>query len=132
LGVDDAQDPQTLDDLASNLAQLDVDDDQSSELEYDYVNAYSELPAETPPEAPIYDTRVQAAVQNIKHQLRELDATLRKCALASDPAAVLKRLADQTKTLSEFEYPKTRVVGLVGESGVGQYHLTVLVVAQYS
>jgi hypothetical protein len=107
--------------LISNFADLDLDDLEEEEDEDD-----GEIFSERFPDAPIYNDSFQKVLGETRDQLRELHEILRTCSLTSDPRSALRSLSNQTKKLSEYQYPKNRVVGLVGESGVGELSQTTL------
>jgi hypothetical protein len=44
---------------------------------------------------------------------------MRSCPLSQNNETTLASLADETERLAKFEFPKTRIVGFVGDSGAG-------------
>jgi hypothetical protein len=72
------------------------------------------------PEAPIYHPHLQEALRNTKAQLRQLHSAMKGCPLSSNSDSTMSILTAQNQKLSEFDYPKTRTIGLVGDSGVGK------------
>jgi hypothetical protein len=105
--------------LISSFADLDLDGLEEEEEEDD-----GEIFSERFPDAPIYNDGFQKVLGDTRDRLRELHETLATCFLTADPQSALRSLSNQTKKLSEYQYPKTRVVGLVGESGVGELSQT--------
>lgn len=113
--------------LANRLAGLRVDGPMNSSNEpIDYASSviteeddnYS-VRSEPLPEAPIYDKALQGVLREAKINLQTLERTMQTCPLRQDNTTTFASLADQTKRLASFEYPKTRVVGFVGDSGAG-------------
>jgi hypothetical protein len=74
---------------------------------------------ETLPSAPVYDKTLQRLLREAKTSLQTLEGTIRSCPLSQNNEAVLASLADETERLANFEFPKTRIVGFVGDSGAG-------------
>jgi hypothetical protein len=74
---------------------------------------------ETLPNSPVYDKTLQGILREAKTSLQTLETTIRSCPLSQDNETALASLADQTERLAKFEFPKTRIVGFVGDSGAG-------------
>ena len=72
------------------------------------------------PSAPIYNSQLQDGLKEVKSLLAEIANTMRLSELTDDPNTSLHKLHEETKMLSEFSYPETRTVGLIGDSGVGE------------
>jgi hypothetical protein len=71
------------------------------------------------PDVPIYNPALQAVLGDTKTKLQQLSSSMERCGLFGDKTSDLFSHAQQTERLAGFEYPKTRVVGFVGDSGVG-------------
>ena len=70
------------------------------------------------PAAPIYDQKLQKALADAIQNLAQLCNTMGKTPRLMAPN--LAMLAQQTRQLVDFDYPRTRTIGFVGESGVGE------------
>lgn len=68
---------------------------------------------------PIHNIRLQKRIGRVKAELSRVADTLRTLKLNHDQSSNLDVLYQSTCELSMFEYPKTRIVGFIGESGVG-------------
>lgn len=68
---------------------------------------------------PIDDRSLQDNLNAIKMQLQELSRTMNACQLAQDPETRIHQIYQETKSLSEFKDQETRIVGFIGETGVG-------------
>ncbi|KKK20944.1 hypothetical protein AOCH_004180 [Aspergillus ochraceoroseus] len=75
------------------------------------------------PDAPIYNVRLQRAVKEVRSQLLHLSNTMGRCGLAHDQTTDISALYEQVQMMSKFDYPATRTVGLIGDSGVGKSSL---------
>lgn len=71
------------------------------------------------PDAPVFNRRLQDSLKEVKGGLAVLADTMRFSELNQDHSSALHALFKQTKKMSMFEYPVTRTVGFIGESGVG-------------
>ncbi|CEO60698.1 hypothetical protein PMG11_05280 [Penicillium brasilianum] len=69
---------------------------------------------------PIDDRRLQDSLNAVKIQLRELSQTIHNCEVAQDPETSLHHIYREAKKLSEFKDQETRIVGFIGETGVGK------------
>jgi len=72
------------------------------------------------PNAPIYNQRLQTALREVKSQLGELESIIGRCPIASDDESKISALFKQVINQAQFEYPTTRTIGFVGDSGVGE------------
>ncbi|PLN80725.1 hypothetical protein BDW42DRAFT_170368 [Aspergillus taichungensis] len=70
--------------------------------------------------APIYNSQLQNGLGEVKNLLGEIANTMCLSGLTDDPNTSLHKLHNETKKASEFRYPETRTVGLIGDSGVGK------------
>jgi ABC-type glutathione transport system ATPase component len=79
----------------------------------------------------IYNHQLQDSLKAVILQLQAL-ATVMGCSqLARDPNTNLYRHRKGILKLINFEYPETRIVGLVGNTGVGLFsHLSMLLIAK--
>ncbi|KAF9893535.1 hypothetical protein FE257_010847 [Aspergillus nanangensis] len=75
------------------------------------------------PRAPIYDRDLQSALRQVRGQLSELGNEMRQSDLVHDPSTILHGIYKDILEASTFEYPATRIVGFIGESGVGKSSL---------
>ncbi|CAI7660451.1 unnamed protein product [Penicillium crustosum] len=78
---------------------------------------------ETLPPAPIYNNRLQDGLKAVKGHLASLASTMRLSELTQDQSTSLYTLYKQTEKMSRFQYPVTRTVGFIGDSGVGKSSL---------
>lgn len=83
---------------------------------------YNVQDEELPPER-IYNNQLQDALKGVKAQLTRLTDTMR----GSEPvqnnehSSGLFALYQEAEGLSHFEFPETRVVGFIGDTGVGLF-----------
>lgn len=75
---------------------------------------------ETLPSVPIYDSRLQAQLQHVRHKLSSLATSIGSSTLVLNPSSNLHAHYQKVLKASNFEYPETRTVGFIGESGVGK------------
>lgn len=87
--------------------------------EYDDDLSYN-MRSEPLPDAPIYNPELQAVLGTVKEQLGEIERTMGRCSMSSDTGSNISTLFQQTRSLAHFEYPTTRTIGFVGDSGVGK------------
>ncbi|CAI7666524.1 unnamed protein product [Penicillium discolor] len=78
---------------------------------------------ETLPPAPIYNNRLQDGLKAVKGHLASLARAMRLSELTQDQSTSLYTLYKRTKKMSRFQYPVTRTVGFIGDSGVGKSSL---------
>jgi len=76
---------------------------------------------EEPPQDRFHRPAFQQAFRNAKALMRNLAAVLRTNTANFEPDSTIIRLRGEADTLANFQCPPTRVVGLVGDSGVGKY-----------
>ncbi|KAL4890258.1 hypothetical protein BDV59DRAFT_195181 [Aspergillus ambiguus] len=113
-------------DLASGGRDLHTDGDSGDEAsENDYHNDGDDgylynIRQEELPRAPIYDLRLQNALRELRSQLTDLTRTMQRSGLAEDHNSMFYELYKQTLEASQFAYPETRLVGFIGDSGVGK------------
>ena len=102
------------------MERFELDSDRSFPLTDDNHDdlAYN-LRHESLPDAPIYKVQVQDALRDTKMQLGGLYSTMARSPMILNVSSTIATLAQQSKQLSEFDYPRTRTIGLVGDSGVG-------------
>jgi hypothetical protein len=106
----------TLVDKSADSSNGSVEYEEEDEEESD--NEYS-MRSETLPDAPVYDKTLQILLRETKTNIQSLERTIRSCPLSQNNGSTLASLADQTGRLANFEFPKTRIVGFVGDSGTG-------------
>ena len=75
---------------------------------------------ELPPQERFYEPAFQQSFSNAKHLMVNLVRVLASSSLHDEPDCAMQRLYQQASDLSRFQYPSTRTVGLVGDSGVGK------------
>ncbi|KAJ6150057.1 hypothetical protein N7471_001256 [Penicillium samsonianum] len=78
---------------------------------------------ETLPPAPIYNNRLQDGLKAVKGHLASLASAMRLSELTQDQSTSLYTLYKRTEKMSRFQYPVTRTVGFIGDSGVGKSSL---------
>ena len=76
---------------------------------------------EDPPSDPFHEPTFQQAFSDAKRFMSELVAVLSSSSLHSDPDSTMRRLHEDTIKLAQFLCPSTRIVGFVGDSGVGKF-----------
>ncbi|KAL5362705.1 hypothetical protein BJX96DRAFT_106499 [Aspergillus floccosus] len=100
-------------DLGAEEGEQDALDD--SDEDYSYSIRQEELPR-----APIYDRRLQDALKEVRTQLTNIALSMQTSQLYRDRSTAFYNLFEQTLEASQFTYPKTRLVGFIGDSGVGK------------
>lgn len=79
----------------------------------------------------IDDPRLQDSLQAVILQLQALATVMGRSHLAQNPSTNLHRLRKGVLRLINFQNPETRIVGLVGNTGVGTFsHLSILLIAK--
>ncbi|EAU36995.1 predicted protein [Aspergillus terreus NIH2624] len=81
--------------------------------------SYSIRQEELPP-APIYDRRLQNALKEVRTGLTQIASLMQTSELYRDDSSAFYNLYQQTLEASQFTYPETRLVGFIGDSGVGK------------
>lgn len=71
------------------------------------------------PRVPIYDSRLQTQLKEVKAKLTILATSIRSSALVHDQSSSLHAHYQKVQKASGFEYPESRTVGFIGDSGVG-------------
>ncbi|KAJ5950769.1 uncharacterized protein N7479_009182 [Penicillium vulpinum] len=100
-----------------------TESDQYSDMEEDTENMTSDIREEPLPAAPVYNRRLQAGLKEVKAQLAGLADMMGLSGLNQDQSTDLYSLYERTKRMSMFEYPESRTVGFIGDSGVGKSSL---------
>ncbi|KAL4991483.1 hypothetical protein BDW68DRAFT_142463 [Aspergillus falconensis] len=100
----------------------DIDSDFGSDGSNDGNSTYSLREEELPP-APIYDLRLQQSLREVRSHLADLVVSMERSELVRDEASDIGALYKQVESTSKFEYPETRIVGFIGDSGVGKSSL---------
>lgn len=75
------------------------------------------------PRARIYNADLQSVLSEVNQQLSYLKEDMRQCPLSQERESSLHNLYEQTCALSQVECPETRIVGFIGNSGVGKSQL---------
>lgn len=78
---------------------------------------------EEPPKARFHEPEFQAAISAAEKVVQKLVAVLQSSPLHTDQESSLASLYSQANALRQFQHSGTRVVGLVGDSGVGKSSL---------
>ncbi|KAL2794371.1 hypothetical protein BJX66DRAFT_202010 [Aspergillus keveii] len=97
-----------------------MDDDH---LEGDDDTSTYNIREEALPQAPIYDVGLQNALREVRSHLTDLKLSMARFHLVHDESARVHELYKQVELISRFEYPETRIVGFIGDSGVGKSSL---------
>lgn len=98
-----------------------VNDNENSDSEETAETSPTGIREESLPAAPIYDSRLQHGLKEVKRELSILADKMALSELNQDHSSGLHALCNRTKEMSMFDYPVTRTVGFIGESGVGTY-----------
>lgn len=80
-----------------------------------------EVKDEEPPADRFHEAAFQKAFGDAKALMAGLAGVLGSGALHLEPDSVIKGLRERAGRLARFECPADRVVGLVGDSGVGKW-----------
>lgn len=78
---------------------------------------------EDPPSSLFYQRDIQGALTTAKDLVARMVRTLSASALNQESGSTIQRLHQQASLLSAFQLPASRIVGLVGDSGVGKSSL---------
>lgn len=78
---------------------------------------------ENPPDAVFHVREVQEALVSAKSVPSNMLNVLSASDLHREPGSVIESLRQQAMRLSAFQLPSSRIVGLVGDSGVGKSSL---------
>jgi len=97
----------------------DSDSDQWSDIEGMHDVKSSDLREEELPSAPVYKSRLQDGLKDVKRELGVLADLMGISPLSEKQTSDLYALYRDTKEMSMFKYPDTRTVGFIGDSGVG-------------
>lgn len=76
---------------------------------------------EEPPEDRFHNAAVQQGFASAKALMQSLAAVLGSSSLHVEPDSAMRRLHERAGELGRFQCPSTRIVGFVGDSGVGAY-----------
>ncbi|RSL47210.1 hypothetical protein CEP54_013522 [Fusarium duplospermum] len=80
------------------------------------------LDEELPHDA-FHSPEFQQAFRDAKQLMSTIEGVLGSSSLHNSPESTIHRLHDEAGELARFEYPSTRTVGFVGDSGVGKSSL---------
>ena len=97
-------------DRESDYASL-SDSDSDSEMEAP--------PQEDLPESPVYDQYLRRELDEVRRELDELATVIRDWNVAHGPYSTLTRLLKETEEFRDFNIQAHRIVGFIGDSGVG-------------
>ncbi|OQD91133.1 hypothetical protein PENANT_c001G02645 [Penicillium antarcticum] len=106
---------------ASSVSASAAGPSQENEDENEVIS--NDIRDETLPRAPIYNTRLQDGLKAVKRYLASLASTMSLSELTQDQSTSLHTLYKRTEEMSKFQYPVTRTVGFIGDSGVGKSSL---------
>jgi hypothetical protein len=82
-----------------------------------------QVESEDPPEAFAHMAEVQDALANARMLPKRLATVLSSSNLHRENGSSIRKLYQQAEKLNQFELPSSRIVGLVGDSGVGKSSL---------
>jgi hypothetical protein len=122
LNTEDVQIPGAFPVGSDNASEAGTSQENSDESE----RISNDIRNETLPPAPIYNSRLQDGLKAVKHHLAGLANTMHLSELTQDQSTSLHTLWKRTEKMSKFEYPETRTVGFIGDSGVGMDFLRLL------
>lgn len=97
----------------------DSDNTQWSDIEEMHDAKISDIREEELPPAPVYKSRLQDGLKDVKRELGVLADMMGISPLSEKQSSDLYALYRDTKEMSMFKYPDTRTVGFIGDSGVG-------------
>ena len=80
---------------------------------------HSVLDEELPQDA-FHSPEFQQAFRDAKQLMSTVEGVLGSSSLHNSPESTIRRLHKEAGELARFEYPSTRTVGFVGDSGVGR------------
>lgn len=100
-------------------SEEDSDSDQCSDIEEMPDARTSDLREEELPPAPVYKSRLQDGLKDVKRELGILADMMAISQLCEKDTSDLYALNRDIKKMSTFKYPETRTVGFIGDSGVG-------------
>ena len=100
-------------------SEEDSDSDQCSDIKEMPDARTSNLREEELPPAPVYKSRLQDGLKDVKRELGILADMMGVSRLSESHTSDLHALSRDTKEMSMFKYPDTRTVGFIGDSGVG-------------
>ncbi|EEU37779.1 uncharacterized protein NECHADRAFT_102212 [Fusarium vanettenii 77-13-4] len=83
---------------------------------------HSVLDEELPQDA-FHSPEFQQAFRDAKQLMSTVEGVLGSSSLHNSPESTIRRLHNEAGELARFEYPSTRTVGFVGDSGVGKSSL---------
>ncbi|KAM0549840.1 hypothetical protein ACHAPJ_009282 [Fusarium lateritium] len=75
------------------------------------------------PDDAFHSPEFQRAFRDTKQLMSSVKIVLESSTLHSDPESTMRKLYQEASRLANFEYPATRTVGFVGDSGVGKSSL---------
>ncbi|KAL4912376.1 hypothetical protein BDW62DRAFT_215060 [Aspergillus aurantiobrunneus] len=101
----------------------DVDSDINSNEGSDDDNYTYSVWEEDLPAAPIYDVSLQNSLRAVRSHLADLVVSMESSQMVLDETTDINDLHKRVKIASRFEYPETRIVGFIGDSGAGKSSL---------
>ncbi|KAL9115184.1 MAG: hypothetical protein Q9227_000978 [Pyrenula ochraceoflavens] len=125
--------PSLLEDQENELADAVERVELSSASETSGIDGDQISPSEQPlpysandeilPEEPYYDPSFQSCLRDARKLAHRVSQCLDKCVEAYRPDSILYKRREEAKSLSQFECSSTRLIGVVGNSGVGKSSL---------
>ena len=108
-----------------NIEQLDINEEHMSvgsgdEVDSDISSLYDEEQGPPLPEAPIYNSRLQSALREVKEHLSSIRSDMKRSPLIPDHGSDFYKQYEQMCMLNQLDCPETRTVGFIGNSGVGK------------
>ncbi|KGO42065.1 hypothetical protein PEX1_069780 [Penicillium expansum] len=107
----------------ANESEDGSESDQYSDTAEGTEDLPSDIHDEPLPGAPVYNHRLQTGLKEVKGELASLASMMGLSELKQDQSTDLHSLYERTKKMSMFECPETRIVGFIGDSGVGKSSL---------
>ncbi|KAM0187534.1 hypothetical protein ACHAPI_011071 [Fusarium lateritium] len=75
------------------------------------------------PQDAFHSPEFQQAFQDAKQLMSNIEAALGSSDIHNEPESAMRKLHQEASRLADFQYPATRTVGFVGDSGVGKSSL---------
>jgi len=125
LRADTSERHTSLSDPLPSPSQLDLDGDRMNTGSENGSNTSSldDVPQGPLPQAPVYDSDLQAVLRDVKEHLASICSDMERCSLIADQESDLSKQFEQVRMASQLDCPETRTVGFIGDSGVGKSRL---------
>ncbi|KAL4873605.1 hypothetical protein BDV12DRAFT_192586 [Aspergillus spectabilis] len=102
--------------IETSPLEFDDGSEESSDDDFTYSVREEELP-----HALIYDVRLQSSLRDVRDHLANLRISMKTPGMVHAETTDISDLYKQVEATSKFEYPETRIVGCIGDSGVGKF-----------